>query len=89
MYRFERRREWMHALLSGLQGLGGASPFVSGALGLWVFSAAVCAMSAPDGKSGKAYQWLYRFSHLLAANLDRVDVIGNPDEDAATARQHK
>ena len=57
-------------------------------LGLWVFSAAVCAMSAPDGKSGKAYQWLYRFSHLLAANLDRVDVIGNPDEEAATARQH-
>jgi hypothetical protein len=78
----------MHALLSELRGGSGAAPFVSGALGLWVFSAAVCAMSAPDGTSGKAYRWLYRFSHLLAANLDRAGVIGGADEDAATAQQH-
>ena len=78
----------MHALLSGLRGGSEAGPYVSGALGLWVFSAAVCAMSAPDGKSGRAYQWLYRFSHLLAANLDRAGVVGGAEEDSVNAQEH-
>jgi hypothetical protein len=77
----------MHALLSEMRG-SGAGSFVSGALGLWVFSAAVCAMSTPDDKSSKAYQWLYRFSHLLAANLDRAWLTGATEESAASETQH-
>jgi hypothetical protein len=78
----------MHALLSGIRSGGGAGSFVSGALGLWVFSAAVCAMSTPDDKSSKGYQWLYRFSHLVAANLDRVGLTGAAEASAASETQH-
>lgn len=39
---------------------------------LWMFSAGVSAMSKPGEKSSVAYQWLYRFTHLLAANLDKA-----------------
>jgi hypothetical protein len=76
----------MHAILTGLRG-SMAGSFVSGALGLWVFSAAVCALSAPDGNSSKAYQWLYRFSHLLAANLDRAGLTGGAQEGATGSQQ--
>ncbi len=78
----------MHDLFNVIRIGGGAGSFVSGALGLWVFSAAVCAMSAPDGKSSKAYQWLYGFAHLLAANLDRVGLTGAAEESAASEVQH-
>lgn len=39
------------------------------ALGL---SAAVSAMDPPKNSDSNFYGWLYRFTHLLAANLDRV-----------------
>ena len=53
--------------------------FASGIAALWVFSAAVSAMSVPTGDSGPGYQWLFRFAHLLAANLDRAGVLGNEE----------
>ena len=45
--------------------------FCTGAGALWVFSAAVSAMNPPATMAG-FYGWLYRFTHLLAANLDRA-----------------
>ncbi|HZU09051.1 MAG TPA: hypothetical protein VFA02_04055 [Pseudacidobacterium sp.] len=39
---------------------------------LWIFSAAVSAMDAPRADDSRFYRWLYRFTHLLAANLDRA-----------------
>ena len=58
--------------------------FFSGLTALWIFSAAVSALSAPDAKSGKVYQWLFRFSHLLAANLDRAGLL---PEEACVAEE--
>jgi len=46
--------------------------FWTGAGALWVFSAAVSAMDPPKNGDRSFYGWLYRFTHLLAANLDRV-----------------
>jgi hypothetical protein len=46
--------------------------FWTGAGALWVFSAAVSAMDMPKPGDGRFYGWLYRFTHLLAANLDRA-----------------
>jgi hypothetical protein len=46
--------------------------FWAGAAALWLFSAAVSAMDAPRPDDGRFYRWLYRFTHLLAANLDRA-----------------
>jgi hypothetical protein len=57
---------------------GGSHLFWRGVVTLWVFSAAVGAMGQPDGKSSQEYEWLYRFLHLLAANLDRAGVFTNP-----------
>ena len=51
-----------------------APSFYGGLAFLWIFSAAVSAMERPKSSDGCFYQWLYRFSHLLAANLDRVTV---------------
>ena len=45
--------------------------FWIGAAALWTFSAAVSAMAAPAATDGKFYLWLYKFTHLLAANLDK------------------
>jgi hypothetical protein len=56
----------------------GSHLFLRGVMTLWVFSAAVGAMGQPDGKSGRGYEWLYRFLHLLAANLDRAGLFPNP-----------
>jgi hypothetical protein len=39
---------------------------------LWIFSAAVSAMDPPETRDSRFYGWLYRFTHLLAANLDRA-----------------
>jgi len=36
----------------------------------WLFNAAVTALPQPNG--GKAYQFIYRFMHTLAGNLDRA-----------------
>ncbi len=52
----------------------GSHPVLQGMAALWVFSAAVSAMSVPGSRSGQWYQWLYRFAHLLAANLDRAGI---------------
>lgn len=51
---------------------GAAQSFWTGAGALWVFSAAVSAMEPPKNGDGRFYGWLYRFTHLLAANLDRA-----------------
>lgn len=50
----------------------------SGAIGLWIVSALVGGMPAPDQNSGKGYRWLYGSFHLLAANLDKVASSVNP-----------
>ncbi|TCK71975.1 hypothetical protein [Acidipila rosea] len=52
-------------------GIGSTHNFWVGAAALWVFSAAVSAMNAPNMQSSQFYGWLYRFTHLLAANLDK------------------
>ena len=78
----------MSALENLLRG-GGAGSFLTGALGLWVFSAAVCAMSTPNGNSSAAYQWLYQFLHLLAANLDRLDTASVAQVSATRSRNQE
>jgi len=49
-----------------------AQSFWTGAVALWLFSAAVSAMDKPNNSDSRFYGWLYRFTHLLAANLDRA-----------------
>ena len=51
---------------------GATQSFWIGAGALWVFSAAVSAMDPPKTGDSRFYGWLYRFTHLLAANLDRA-----------------
>ena len=63
--------------------------FWKGIVCLWVFSAAVSALSAPEETSGPMYQWLYRFSHLLAANLDRIGWSVPKPEDAGLQADKK
>lgn len=55
----------------------------SGLASLWVFSAAVSAMTQPGEKSSIGYQWVYRFTHLLAANLDRAGLFETRLPEAA------
>ena len=55
--------------------MGGQHGFVNGVALLWIGSAAVSAMRAPNEKSSQGYCWLYRFCHLLAANLDRAGLL--------------
>ena len=59
-------------LCAVIDGAGRPHVFWEGLATLWVFSAAVSAMSLPNSKSSSGYQWLFRFTHLLAANLDRA-----------------
>lgn len=59
---------------------GGSHLYFQGLATLWIFSAAVSAMQAPEGNSTRGYQWLYRFTHLLAANLDRAGLLGGATE---------
>ena len=54
----------------------GDEMFWKGLGALWVFSAAVSALSPPNERSSPAYRWLFTFGHLLAANLDRVAISG-------------
>jgi len=56
----------------GLWQVDAAQSFWTGAGTLWVFSAAVSAMDPPRTGDSSFYRWLYRFTHLLAANLDRA-----------------
>lgn len=55
-----------------LQSSGTGKPFLFGFAALWCFSAAVSAMETPGASSSSFYVWLYRFTHLLAANLDKA-----------------
>lgn len=55
-----------------------AGSYITGAAGLWVFSAIVSGMPAPDQSSGKGYRWLYGTFHALAANLDKIAGGVNP-----------
>ena len=52
----------------------------AGIAALWVFSAGVSALAQPDSESSSGYCWLFRFLHLLAANLDRAGLLkdGSP-----------
>jgi len=62
----------MNFLHPGTWGAGTAQSFWTGAGALWIFSAAVSAMDPPEIGASRFYGWLYRFTHLLAANLDRA-----------------
>jgi hypothetical protein len=50
-----------------------------------VFSAAVSAMDPPKIGGNGFYGWLYRFTHLLAANLDRALTPGFRGEEPTTS----
>lgn len=58
-----------------------AQSFWTGAGALWVFSAAVSAMDPPNTGDSRFYGWLYRFTHLLAANLDRALEPTSPEKE--------
>ncbi len=62
----------MSFLHASLWPTGTPYSFWTGAGVLWVFSAAVSAMDPPKTGASRFYGWLYRFTHLLAANLDRA-----------------
>jgi hypothetical protein len=62
----------MTILATGIWATGTIPSFWTGAGALWIFSAAVSAMDPPEAEGSRFYGWLYRFTHLLAANLDRV-----------------
>lgn len=67
----------------------GPHPYLVGVATLWVFSAAVGAMNAPTQESRRGYQWVYRFAHLLAANLDRAGLMNtmqNSMSDTSTSK---
>ncbi|HEX3437720.1 MAG TPA: hypothetical protein VHT24_13205 [Pseudacidobacterium sp.] len=71
----------MELFHAGFKGAGNLQ-FWIGVGALWLFSAAVSAMDAPRTGDSRFYGWLYRFTHLLAANLDRA-IGGNPFRSAA------
>lgn len=56
-----------------------AHSYLYGALGMWVFSAAVSAMPPLDQTAGYGWRWAYGFLHALSANLDKLkDAIKPP-----------
>ena len=55
--------------------VAGTPKLVNGVLLLWLFSAGVGALRMPDSESSALYTWLFRFLHLLAANLDRAGLL--------------
>lgn len=56
----------MNALISFL-----SNPILwKAVLAYWLFNAAVAALPQPNG--GKFYQFVYRFLHILAGNIDRA-----------------
>lgn len=50
---------------------------ISGAAGLWLFSAAVSGMQAPKDNSGAGYVWLYNTLHILSSNLNKLSTKTN------------
>lgn len=73
----------MHTVLCELFYPEGSHSFLRGIMALWVFSAAVGGMNVPDARSSPTYQWLYRFMHLLAANLDRAGLLHSSPAEIA------
>jgi len=65
----------MCVFMSELFPWGGSHLFLNGFAALWIGSAAVSAMNPPCSSSGQVYQWLYRFLHLLSANLDKAGLL--------------
>lgn len=57
----------MHDLLNFLI----AHQLVCEGAGLWLASAAVSTMPEPTQQDSVAYNWLYGFLHVVAANLNR------------------
>jgi len=43
--------------------------FIAGIAALWLYSAAVGSLDAPDASSGKFYRWFYRFAKTIAGDL--------------------
>jgi hypothetical protein len=62
----------MNFIRTGMWEISTVQSFWTGAGVLWIFSAAVSAMDPPETRDSRFYGWLYRFTHLLAANLDRA-----------------
>ena len=79
----------MYAFVYNLLMIEAPHPFMLGLATLWVFSAAVSAMAAPDAHTSQGYQWLYRFTHLLAANLDRAGLLSGLEETGALQDHQK
>ncbi len=53
-------------------GLSSQQSFIAGIAVLWVFSAAVAAMTPPTEKSGSFYTWFYKFLKMLSGDLTSV-----------------
>jgi hypothetical protein len=54
-------------------------------LALWALSALAHTMPAPDGKSGKGYQWFYNLLQFLLANLGKLQsFVTKPADPVAT-----
>jgi len=47
-------------------------------MALWLLSAAISTMPAPDTNSGKLYLWAYGFLHAVSGNLDKVSTSFKP-----------
>ncbi len=58
-------------LLPNIMGLIVAHPLVTGLGAYYAFSAWVDTLDAPTATSSKVYIKLYRFLHLLSANLSK------------------
>ncbi len=79
----------MHVALAEQLYEAGSHPFLNGIATLWIFSAAVSAMCEPDKNSSAGYQWLYRFTHVLAANLDRSGLFNDVSGKATNEMSNK
>jgi hypothetical protein len=77
---YQSRRITMACDIGGVLPSGWPHLYWRGLATLWIFSAAVSAMQMPDKCSSPAYQWVYRFTHLLAANLDRAGLLGEAQQ---------
>lgn len=75
----------MNQVLCDMFPMEGSHFYFQGLATLWIFSAAVSAMQAPGSNSSRGYQWLYRFTHLLAANLDRAGLFDGATDSGMAA----
>ena len=68
---------------------GAGHMFWKGLVALWLFSAAVSALNPPDEDSSQGYRWLFTFSHILAANLDKVATVGSFAPVPSSSADHR